>query len=397
MVGFVEAMVVGTFIVSEAVLIASSSLHYVYSFISLLTKPTIRSFSHGHPKVSIQIPVYNEGDVVRRSIEAAIKLDWPEERKEIIVVDDSTDETSEIVAEYPVKHIKRKKRKGFKAGALNEALEKSDGEFIAVFDADFEPEPAFLKKTVAAFDGNTAVVQGRWKYRNEDESLIARVASIMCDAFYEVVMKYRSAANTVIFSGSGGVIRKAAIEGVGGWNEKSISEDLDLSIRLLCEGWDTYYLENAVSTGEAPSTLSAFAKQQSRWSFGTSEVALKYFWDILSSPQLGPFQKADLLSSSMGFFVTPIIVLLYLAGFLNSLARWLDPDVLVWVVITLATLGYFFELITASVKSRKKRNLLYMPAVFFVLALLNFPLAKGVIDAVLGKEKAFDVTPKSGL
>lgn len=397
MVGFVEAMVVGTFIVSEVVLIASSSFHYFYSFVSLLTKPVSRSFSHNHPKVSIHIPVYNEGDVVRHSIEAALALDWPKAKKEIIVVDDSDDKTSDIVAEYPVIHVKRKKRKGFKAGALNEALKRSSGEFIAVFDADFEPEKSFLKKTVAAFDENTAVIQGKWKYRNENESWIAKVASMMCDAFYEVVMKYRASVNTVIFSGSGGVLRKKAIEDVGGWNEKSISEDLDLSIRMLCDGWDIYFLPDALSTGEAPTTLSAFAKQQSRWSFGTSEVAIKHMKSIVKSEKLAMMQKIDLISSSLGFFVTPIIVLLYLTGFLNSIVRWLDLEAIFWITITLATLGYFFELATASVKSKKKRNLVYMPVVFFVLAVLNFPLAKGVLDAVLGKKREFEVTPKGEL
>lgn len=397
MVGFVEAMVVGTFIVSEAVLIASSSLHYLYSFISLLTKPTIRSFSHGHPKVCVQIPVYNEGEVVRNSIEGALALDWPKKKLEVMVIDDSTDKTSEIISEYPVKHVRRTGRAGFKAGALNAGLRQTDAEFIAVLDADFVPERDFLKKTVAAFDENTSVVQGKWRYRNEGESMVARVASMMTDAFYEVVMKYRSMVKTVIFSGSGGVLRRSAIEKVGGWNQKSISEDLDLSIRMMCDGWDTYYIEDACCSGLAPTSLSAFIRQQSRWSFGTSEVALKYMKKIIMSDNLTLVQKADLMTSTMGFFVTPIIVFLYLAGFLNSINRWLDPNVLVWVAITLATLGYFIELVTASVKSKKKRNLVYMPFVFVLLAVLNFPLAKGVMDAVLGRERSFVVTPKGEL
>jgi len=384
MVGFVEAMVVGTFIVSEAVLIASSSLHYIYAFISLLTKPTIRSFSHGYPKVAVHIPVYNEGEVVRKSIEAVLKLKWPKDKLEIIVVDDSTDGTDRIISEYPVKHIRRKHRKGFKAGALNEALKHTKAEYIAVFDADFVPERNFLKKTVAAFDENTSVVQGRWKYRNEHESIVARAASMMTDAFYEVVMKYRSMVKTVIFSGSGGVLRKSAIIAAGGWNEKSISEDLDLSIRMMCDGWDTYYIENAVSSGEAPTTLSAFIKQQSRWSFGTSEVALRYMKTILETPNLTLVQKVDLMTSTMGFFVTPVIILLYLSGFLIFLNRWLDPNILVWGALTLATLGYVIELVTAAFKSNKKKNLVYMPFVFILLAILNFPLAMGVIDAIFG-------------
>jgi cellulose synthase/poly-beta-1,6-N-acetylglucosamine synthase-like glycosyltransferase len=400
MAGFVETTVVCSFIVAEAVLIISSIAHYMYAFVSLFARPKVKQLKLKQlPFVTIQIPVYNEGEVVRKSIDACLALDYPKDRYEILVCDDSTDGiTPKIVKSYgkKVKHVLREERTGYKAGALQNANQISKGEFIAIFDADFEPGADFLRKGVCAMGEKTAVVQGKWIYRNENRNFITKVASMMTDAFYEVVLPYRSVIGTVIFSGSGGILRKKAIEDAGGWNPDAIAEDLDLTIRMLCRGWETVYFEDIESLGEAPPSFEAFVVQQARWAFGTSQAAINHIKRIVSSEKLTGIQKFDMGFSSFGFFVMPFIVLAYVSGIINAFHLWIDPSLSVWIVITLLTMGYFFELVVASFHSRKLKNLLYLPIIFVFLAVMNFPLAKGVLDAVFGEEKAFAVTPKSG-
>lgn len=396
MVNFAYVFVVGTFVVAELVLLFSSFCHYLYGAVSLMVKMKPSKFTDKRPMVSILIPVYNEKDVARRAIEGCLALDYPKNRLEIIVVDDSDDGiTGSIIDEYQVSHIVRHGRRGFKAGALNAGLRAANGEIVAVFDSDFAPEREYLKKIVGHFeDPRVAVVQGRWSYRNEKKSAIARCASMMTNAFYGSVMRYRGAVGTVIFSGSGGAIRMSALDGGCGFDERSIAEDLDISLKLLGRGWKTVFAEDAVSTGEAPSSFGSFARQQTRWAFGTTQALLNNWRAVLFSGRLNPLQKSELLISSGGYLVTPIIVVLYLAGSINAFTRWIDPSMLVWAVTAVAGLGYFFEIGVGSVKTGNGLDLAHMPVLFAVLLAANIPIAGGVVDAIAGRKMEFAVTPK---
>ncbi len=395
MVNFTIGFVVGTFVVAELVLLFSSFCHYLYGAVSLMTKTKPSKSTDKRPMVSILIPVYNEKDVARTSIEACLALDYPKNRFEIMVVDDSDDGiTGSIIDEYKVNHIVRQGRCGFKAGALNAGLRTAKGEIVAVFDSDFAPERKYLKKIVGHFeDPQVAVVQGKWRYRNENKNTIARCASMMANAFYGSVMRYRGVVGTVIFSGSGGAIRKSALDGCG-FDERSVAEDLDISLRLLGLGWKTVFAEDTVSTGEAPSSFGSFIGQQTRWAFGTTQAMLNNWRNILFSGRLNLLQKSELLISSSGYLVTPMIVMLYLAGLINTFTRWIDPSTLVWLAVTGAGLGYFFEISVGSLKTGNGLDLAHTPILFAVLLAANIPLAGGVVNAIAGKKMEFTVTPK---
>lgn len=243
------------------------------------------------PKVTIQLPMFNEMYVAERIIEETAKMDYPHDRLEIQVLDDSTDETQAIVEKkvaevaargINIKYIHRTDRTGYKAGALSSAMSQVEGEFIAIFDADFMPDPQFLKKTIPYFDEpKIAVVQTRWGHINRDYSLLTELQAFGLDGHFSVEQSGRTAAHHFInFNGTAGVWRKEAIEDAGGWEHDTLTEDLDLSYRAQMKGWRFKYLEDVVSPAELPITVSALKNQQHRWMKGGAEC-FKKMWKRL--------------------------------------------------------------------------------------------------------------------
>jgi len=246
------------------------------------------------PKVTVQLPVFNERYVVERLIDAVTRFRYPSDRLEIQVLDDSTDETTSIIAEkvrelqnqgVAIHHIRRGSREGFKAGALQYGLELAKGEFLAIFDADFLPGPDFLRETIPYFqDSNTGMVQTRWGHINKDYSLLTRLQAFGLDAHFSVEQQGRSNAGSFInFNGTGGVWRKTCIQQAGGWSADTLTEDLDLSYRAQFKGWKFKYLENVVAPAELPVLMPAVKSQQFRWNKGAAETARKNLAQILRS------------------------------------------------------------------------------------------------------------------
>lgn len=238
------------------------------------------------PMVTVQLPVYNERYVARRVIEAVAKLNWPAERLQIQVLDDSTDDTTAIISTVVpqlqqqginIQHICRPHREGFKAGALAEGLREASGEFIAIFDADFLPAPDFLHKTIPHFhDPQVAFVQTRWAHLNADYGLLTRLQSIAIDAHFAVEQYARNRAGFLMnFNGTGGVWRRTDIDLAGGWQADTLTEDLDLSYRVQFVGKRGVYLREVEVPSEIPHTLNAFRRQQHRWARGSIECARK--------------------------------------------------------------------------------------------------------------------------
>lgn len=216
-----------------------------------------------YPKVTIQLPIYNERYVIERLLQSVTAIEYPKEKLEIQVLDDSTDDTVEIIAKliealklegFNIHHIRRSDRVGFKAGALQYGLEICSGEFIAIFDADFMPQPDFLIKTIPSFSKkNVGMVQTRWGHTNENYSLLTRLQAFGLDAHFSVEQTGRNFANSFInFNGTAGVWRKKTIIDAGGWSADTLTEDLDLSYRAQMKNWDFVYLENIVSPAELP-------------------------------------------------------------------------------------------------------------------------------------------------
>lgn len=257
-------------------------------------------FSKDLPYVTVQLPVYNEMYVVERLLETIAKFNYPKEKFEIQVLDDSSDESAEItrlkVEEIQklgidISYVRRPDRIGFKAGALDYGLKTAKGELIAIFDADFIPDPEFLNNTVPYFrDKKIGVVQTRWGHINKDYSLLTKLQAFGLDAHFSVEQTGRNAGGHFInFNGTAGVWRKECINDAGGWEHDTITEDLDLSYRAQLKGWKFKYLEDVVTDAELPVVMSALKNQQFRWTKGGAENFVKMKSRIWASKQI-PFR-----------------------------------------------------------------------------------------------------------
>ena len=244
--------------------------------------------------VTIQLPLFNEINVVERLINAVCKIDYPKNNLEIQVLDDSTDETTQIVSDlvklkinegYKINHIRRDNRNGYKAGALKEGLLKASGEFIAVFDADFIPQSNFLQKTLPHFHSNKiGMVQTRWEHLNEMNSLLTKVQAFALNGHFVIEQEVRNKSGFFInFNGTGGIWRKDCIEEAGNWQSDTLTEDLDLSFRAQINGWSFIYLKDVTTPSELPSEISSLKTQQFRWTKGAIETAKKLLPAIWSS------------------------------------------------------------------------------------------------------------------
>jgi len=246
------------------------------------------------PIVTIQLPIFNELYVVERLIDAVTKFNWPLEKLEIQVLDDSTDSTTDLISKkvktlraqgLDILHIRRGNRSGFKAGALQYGLKLAKGEFLAIFDADFLPKPDFLLNTLPYFkDSKIGMVQTRWGHVNKDYSMLTRLQAFGLDAHFSIEQQGRSNAGSLInFNGTAGVWRKACILQSGGWSADTLTEDLDLSYRAQLKGWNFKYLEDVVAPAELPVLMPAVKSQQFRWNKGAAETARKNLNNIFRS------------------------------------------------------------------------------------------------------------------
>jgi len=247
------------------------------------------------PQVTVQLPIFNELYVVERLVKATCELDWPRDRLQIQVLDDSTDETQFIIARlvrrwseqgFDISHIRRPDRAGFKAGALEAGLVEAQGEYIAVFDADFVPPPGFLKATIPYFAyERVGFVQARWGHLNQSYSLLTELQSVIIDAHFMVDQVARNHGGFFMnFNGTAGVWRRAAIVDAGGWEHDTLAEDLDLSYRAQLRGWEAVYLPNVVVEAELPVTVSAYRAQQRRWAAGSLACAIKLLPRVMQAP-----------------------------------------------------------------------------------------------------------------
>jgi len=255
------------------------------------------------PHVVIQLPVYNEPRVVERLIAAAASQDYPMDRFEVQVLDDSTDETSARIAEQValwtargvcITHVQRSSRMGFKAGALAHGLTLTQADFAAVFDADFVPPPDFLRRTIAHLcqHPNMGMVQTRWGHLNADENLLTRAVAVALDGHFVVEQQARSAAGWLLnFNGSGGVWRIQAIRDAGGWRSDTLTEDLDLSYRAQLTGWRLGYMPDLVVPGEIPPRLSIYRQQQARWAQGGTQCFRRLIVPLWRHPKLTLMQR----------------------------------------------------------------------------------------------------------
>ncbi len=284
------------------------------------------------PPVTVQVPVYNELHVVERVIDAVAALDYPRDRLQIQILDDSNDETTRLARARAAFHreqgvnvvvLQRPTREGFKAGALARGMSRASGEhvatgeYIAIFDADFCPRPDFLLRTVPHFieRPRLGMVQTRWSYLNADYSPITRAQVLALDGHFIVEQLGRHRSGLLMsFNGTGGVWRRRCIEESGGWRADTLCEDLDLSYRAQLDGWQCLYLPSVDAPAEVPPQIAAFKRQQSRWAQGSVQTLRKLAGPILRSRCLNWGQKAMALVHLSSYLAHPLMVLLLLAS-----------------------------------------------------------------------------------
>jgi len=274
------------------------------------------------PTVTVQIPVYNEVHVVERAIHAAAALDYPRERLQVLVLDDSDDETTAVAQAcaggyrargFDISVLRRADRSGYKAGALAHALPHSKGEFIAIFDADFQPQPDFLLRTIPHLLARPELgfVQARWAFLNPDYSLLTRAQALAFDGYFVIEQTARSRAGLMlIFNGSAGVWRRACIEDAGGWQCDTLCEDLDLAFRAQAAGWRPLYLPDVAVPSELPPQIAAFKLQQARWAQGAAQSLRKLAPRLLRSKHLRWWQKGLGLIYLASYMAHPVALIL---------------------------------------------------------------------------------------
>lgn len=272
------------------------------------------------PKVTVQLPMYNERYVAEAVINSCAALDYPSEQLEIQVIDDSNDETIGIVDDcvndwkskgLNIKVVRRDNRQGFKAGALRDATPDSEGEFLAIFDADFRPNPDFLLKTIPYFQNEkVGIVQGRWGHVNRNYSVLTKSQSLFLDMFFMIEQQARSLAGYFLrFNGSGGVWRKATIEDAGGWSADTLSEDLDLCFRSQLKDWEVIYDNTVEAPAEVPVNILDFKAQQYRWTKGKAQVLRKLSKKI-NKKSIPFWTKVHLYFDLFNIVVSPSLLVL---------------------------------------------------------------------------------------
>ncbi|MBI5665058.1 MAG: glycosyltransferase, partial [Nitrospirae bacterium] len=288
-------LVVYFFILITVFIYASHRYYMVYLYYKhQKDKPALKTKFDELPRVTVQLPIYNEMYVVRRLIAASCDIDYPKELLDIQVLDDSTDETKELTRDcveefrakgFDISYIHRENREGYKGGALENGLKYAKGEFVVVFDADFVPQSDILQKTIHFFaDKSIGMVQTRWSYLNRDYSFITKIQAIMLDGHFVIEHTARNWSGRFFnFNGTAGVWRKKAITSAGGWQNDTLTEDLDLSYRSQLKGWKFVFLKDELTPSEIPVEINGFKSQQHRWAKGSIQTAKKILPSILKS------------------------------------------------------------------------------------------------------------------
>ncbi|MGO1751173.1 MAG: cellulose synthase family protein [Psychroflexus sp.] len=367
------------------------------------------------PKVTIQLPVFNENYVVERLINQVVQLDYPKEKIEFQVLDDSTDEsmikTIKLVENYQnlginIKHIWRKNRVGFKAGALKEGLKKAEGEFIAVFDADFMPSSDWLKKTIPHFSNEKiGVVQTRWGHLNREDSLLTKIQAFALDFHFTLEQVGRNLSKHFInFNGTAGVWRKTCIIDAGNWQGDTLTEDLDLSYRAQLKSWEFVYLEGVVAEAELPAIMSATRSQQFRWNKGAAENFSKNFKKVLQSSEVSLRTKIHsffhLLNSSMFLVVLLLAIISVPLLFIKAThpeLKWFFYAMSILGISTILFLIVYWKSFK-SINEQSKVNFfefIFLFISFFSAAMgLSLHNSIAVLEGHFGKKSAFIRTPK---
>jgi cellulose synthase/poly-beta-1,6-N-acetylglucosamine synthase-like glycosyltransferase len=363
------------------------------------------------PRVTIQLPLYNEKYVVERLLEETLKIRYPRELFQIQVLDDSTDDTHPFAEAlcarhqamgHPVEYRHRNNRHGYKAGALQEGLESATGEFIAVFDADFIPPEDFLERTIHYFsDPNVGVVQTRWTYLNRHYNLLTEVEAMLLDGHFVLEHGARFGGGLFFnFNGTAGMLRRQMIDDAGGWQHDTLTEDSDLSYRAQMKGWKFVYIPGVECPSELPVDMSGFQVQQSRWSKGLTQVALKLLPSILKAdlPRRVKMEAIFHLTPNISYplmivvsaLMLPVMIVRFYMGWLQMVL--LDLPL---IVASFWSITAFYMLAHRELYPKNwKRGFAIVPVLMAAGVALTISNTRAVLEALFGVQTAFARTPK---
>ncbi len=410
-----QIILLPVYVLSLALLMAFSFHRFVIVWLYFRHRdrgqPDRRCPDSNLPGVTVQLPVYNECYVVERLIRAVAALDYPRDRLEIQVLDDSIDSTSEVavrvVAELQsegvdIRCLHRTDRLGYKAGALAAGMSDAKHELLAVFDADFVPRPSFLREMVPHFVGRPEVgmVQARWGHLNRDYSLLTKVQSIFLDGHFVMEHGARSRAGLFFnFNGTAGIWRRRCIEEAGGWQHDTLTEDLDLSYRAQMVGWQFIYLPQVVAPAEVPVTANAWKSQQFRWAKGSTQTARKLLPRLLKS-DLSIEVKAEAvvhLCANTSYLLMALLAILVFPAVLSrqdmGWYRVVLVDLPLFASATVVVSRFYIHS-QKQIYSDWTSRLKYIPWTLALGMGISLNNARGVIDALLGRQTEFKRTPK---
>ncbi len=365
------------------------------------------------PSVTVQLPIFNESVMVERLLRSVAALDYPRDRLQIQVLDDSTDETVDVAsrlceelraAGHDVEYRHRTDRTGFKAGALDAAMAHATGRFICIFDADFLPQPDYLQRLIHHFtDPKVGMVQARWGHLNQHFSLLTRLQALFLDGHLVLEQSARSRHGYYLnFNGTAGIWRRETIEEAGGWQHDTLTEDLDLSYRAQLRGWRFVYLKDVVVPAELPPDMDSFKSQQHRWTKGSIQVCKKILGDVWRSdaPLGHKIEATAHLTSNFAYLLTLcVLVLMYPATFSlgSSWQKAVFVDLPVFFFATVSVITFYLTAQGAQSRWGWLRAIPYLPALLALGIGMSINNGKAVIEALLNRESEFVRTPKFGV
>ena len=407
------SFVFNLFIVSAIIITAYTLNFYYLTFLSTRRKENLATIDMGTPSVTIQLPIYNEKYVAKRLVDAVCALDYPKEKMKIMVLDDSDDDTVDLLANsvknyklqgFQIEHIRRGTRKGYKAGALKYAMQITDTEYVAIFDADFIPPEWFLKRAICHFSKpDIGLVQCRWGHVNENYSAITKAQALSLDFHFLIEQKAKSNSHLFMnFNGTAGIWRRDCIDDAGGWHTATLVEDLDLSYRAQMKGWKCVFLPDIVVDAELPIQMNAAKRQQFRWAKGSIQCAIKLLAGIAIKRKVSVEAKIQAFIQLTRHIVYPLMLIQFL-----SLPILLAANINLYVVsfipaLTIATYlamgpGAYLMIIQKMYNKSWKSKAKILPSLLIYNAGMSVNNTVAVFDAVLGKKNEFLRTPKYGI
>jgi cellulose synthase/poly-beta-1,6-N-acetylglucosamine synthase-like glycosyltransferase len=375
------------------------------------TTPPACFFPEHLPRVTVQLPIFNEQYVVERLLDAVCRVDYPKDKLDIQLLDDSTDETVQVarilVERYaalghPVTYLHRDNREGYKAGALAEGLKTAQGEFIAIFDADFVPPPDFLMKCIHHFtDPKVGMVQTRWTHINRNYSVLTQVEAILLDGHFVLEHSGRARSGRYFnFNGTAGMWRRRAIDEAGGWEHDTLTEDTDLSYRAQLRGWQFLYLQDVECPAELPVEMTAFKTQQARWAKGLIQVSMKILPQVFASDSTRE-QKVEAwyhLTANLSYPLMIVLsVLLMPAMIIRFYQGWFQMvyiDLPLFMASTFSISSFYLVSQKELFPKTWWKSLLYLPLLMALGIGLTVTNTRAVLEALVGKQTAFARTPK---